>query len=95
MTYKGLYIDGEETMVLTFEDMVKFQVWERSMTVVKQEASRMVAAAPDATKLSANDVATIRKWLDGVSEMVEAGTPMLPSILKARVNFAETINYVV
>ena len=94
MTYKGLYIDGEETMILYFEDMVQFQVWEQSMTVVKQEASRMVAAAPDATNLSVNDVASIRKWLDGVSEMVEASTPMLPSILKARVNFAETINYV-
>jgi hypothetical protein len=91
MTYTAFCMDGEETMVLHFEDRPKFDKWAKSMTMVKEQAARIIAVAPDPKNLCLLDREDIRNWLHHVNFMVNAGTPMLPSILKARINFAETI----
>jgi hypothetical protein len=85
-------MDGEDTIGLQFEDIAGLRRWENSMTAIKQEAARIVDAAPDPAKLSVTDIAAISKWVNGVTAMVEAGTPVLPSILKARIDFAECIS---
>ena len=93
MTYKGIYLDGAEPMFLQFEDSVGFQLWEQSMTAIKQEAARIIAFNPEAENLTIEEVYAIRNWIRCVDELVEARTPVLPSILRARISFAEAIRH--
>jgi hypothetical protein len=91
MTFKGIYIDGDQEIILEFEDSSGFQIWQQSMTAIKQEAAIIVAANEDAESLRMEDVNALRNWIRRVDEMVEARTPVLPSILTARNEFAEAI----
>jgi hypothetical protein len=91
MTYTALYLDGKEPMVLHFEDQAEFKRWANHMTMVKEQAARITAVTPDWEDLDLSDHGAISQWLDSVDDMVRMGTPMLPSILKARKNFAEMI----
>jgi hypothetical protein len=62
------------------------------MSAIKQEAARIIAANPDAENLTVADVNAIRNWLRSVDAMVEVGTPVSPSILRARISFALAIS---
>ena len=91
MTFKGLYLDGEEEIILEFEDSSGFRIWQQSMGSIKQEAARIVAANEDGGNLTTEDVHAVRNWIRRVDEMVEAPQPVLPSIMRARNTFAEAI----
>jgi hypothetical protein len=91
MTFKGVCLDGNEKVVVEFEDSRGFQIWQQSMTSIKQEAARIVAANDDAENLREEDVKAVRNWMRRVDEMVEARTPVLPSVLRAINTFAEAI----
>jgi hypothetical protein len=92
MTYKTLYIDGEETMMLEFESIASYNRWAQTMSAIKQEADNIIAANPDKNNLSIADVKAIRNWLKQVDALVEARTPVSPSILKATISFREAIS---
>jgi hypothetical protein len=92
MTFIATYIDGEETMVVEFEDRAGYFNWQTSMSAIKQEVDRIVDANSDAANQSIAQVDALRNWLRCVDAMVEAGTPVAPSILRVRIEFAEAIS---
>jgi hypothetical protein len=91
MTFKGLCIDGDESMIVEFEDNTGFQIWQQSMRAIKQEAARIVAASQYPENLTMDDVQAVQHWIMRVDEMVQTRKPVLPSILRARNAFAEAI----
>jgi hypothetical protein len=93
MTYNALYMDGMEAVIIHFVNQDFFRKWEQSMEAIKDEAARIsaVAAAGDQDHISIAIVASIRNWLRAVDAMVDAGQPVLPSIVSARASFAEAI----
>ena len=91
MTYKGVCIDGDNEVVVEFEDVRRFHIWQQSMAALKQEATCIVAANDDFENLTMENIQAVRNWIRRVDEMVEAGTSVLPSILRARNTFAEDI----
>eukprot|EP00978_Attheya_sp_CCMP212_P037641 scaffold179330_cov33-Attheya_sp.AAC.2 len=91
MTYPVVYIDGDHTMFLQFEDSEWFHAWEECMDAIKAEAARIVASIHDVHNLSVSNVAAIRIWIQTVDAVVEVGQDVLPSILSARNSFAQTI----
>ena len=78
-------------MMVEFDDSSGFHNWQQSMEAIKQEASRIVAANEDTENIRMEDVHAVRNWIRRVDEMVEARTPVLPSILRERNTFAEAI----
>jgi hypothetical protein len=92
MTFKGVCKDGDDELVVEFEDRNKFLIWQQSMTAIKEEAGRIVAENENAENLTKEDVNAVRNWIRRVTEMVEANTPVLPSVLRAKDTFAEAIN---
>lgn len=91
MTYTGLYIDGEQTMVIKFGDEQGFHRWNAIIDEIKEEAARIIAECPDSDNLTMANVQAIRTWLERVDAMVGAGTPVIPSILSARNNFVRVV----
>eukprot|EP00978_Attheya_sp_CCMP212_P016214 scaffold42271_cov33-Attheya_sp.AAC.5 len=63
MTYPVVYIDGDQTMFLQFEDSEWFHMWEECMNTIKAEAARIIASIHDADNLSVPNVAAIRIWI--------------------------------
>jgi hypothetical protein len=94
MTYKVVWCDGAENIgFLEFEDRSGYLIYEQSMRLIKDEAARIVAAAnDDVDNLREEDVNAMRNWIRRVDEMVEVRTPVLPSVLRVRNEFAEAIN---
>jgi hypothetical protein len=91
MTYKGIYVDGDNTVAIQFIDQEAFLKWEVNNHEIKVEATRIISECPDTKFLTAAHVEAIRTWLQHVNAMVEAGTPVLPSILSAANDFIRAI----
>eukprot|EP00978_Attheya_sp_CCMP212_P045074 scaffold332752_cov28-Attheya_sp.AAC.1 len=91
MTYTAMYIDGEQTMVIKFGDQVGYLRWEGTICEIKAEAARIITECPDSDNLTTANVQAIRIWIKRVDAMVEAGRPVVPSILSARNNFIRVI----
>eukprot|EP00978_Attheya_sp_CCMP212_P011421 scaffold28196_cov55-Attheya_sp.AAC.2 len=91
MTYMVVYMDGDQTMALRFTDEAGFLRWEAINHEIKDEASRIIAECPCPEHLTPVNVQAIRIWLQHIDAMVEAGTPVLPSILSAMDNFVRVI----
>ena len=85
MPYNVIHLDGKEQMLLQFENGEGYLRWQRLIGAIKQEAARIIAAYPDTDDMSIEGVDTIRCWLRSVDAMVEAHTPVPPSIMRARV----------
>jgi hypothetical protein len=92
MTYPVVYIDGDQTMFLQFEDREWFLMWDECMNAIKAEAARIIASIHEAENLSAPIVAAIRIWIQTVDAVVEVGQEVLSSILTTRNSFAEAIS---
>jgi hypothetical protein len=91
MTYTAMYIDGEQTMVIKFGDQAGYLRWEGTIREIKAEAARIITECPDSDNLTTANVQAIRIWINRVDAMVEAGRPVVPSILSARINFVRVI----
>eukprot|EP00978_Attheya_sp_CCMP212_P006986 scaffold16320_cov47-Attheya_sp.AAC.1 len=91
MTYTAMYIDGEQTMVIKFGDQASYLRWEGTIREIKTEAARIITECPDSDNLTTANVQAIRIWIKHVDAMVEAGRPVVPSILSARNNFVRVI----
>jgi hypothetical protein len=92
MPFKGVCLDGYEQMAVEFEDKSSFVDWQLSMMAIKAEAHCIVLACDHRqANLTMEDVRAIRNWIRRVNEMVQASTPVLPTILTARDTFADTI----
>eukprot|EP00978_Attheya_sp_CCMP212_P002639 scaffold5374_cov37-Attheya_sp.AAC.1 len=91
MTYTAMYIDGEQTMVIKFGDQAGYLKWEGTIREIKAEAARIITECPDSDNLTTANVQAIRIWIKRVDAMVEAGRPVIPSILSSRNNFVRVI----
>jgi hypothetical protein len=47
MAYKGMYLDGDQPMVVQFPDQVAFVSWAATIKEIKDEAARIIAECPD------------------------------------------------
>jgi hypothetical protein len=91
MAYKGMYLDGDQPMVVQFPDQAGFVSWAATIKEIKDEAARIIAECPDTDHLTGDNIQAIRIWLQRIDAMVKAGTPVIPSILSARNNFVTAI----
>eukprot|EP00978_Attheya_sp_CCMP212_P001196 scaffold2505_cov63-Attheya_sp.AAC.1 len=91
MVYTGVYMDGELRLIIKFADQPDFLRWKVSMDEIREECNHIIAECSDPNNLPANNVQAIRVWLDRVDSLVDAGRPVLPSVLYARNRFVEAI----
>eukprot|EP00978_Attheya_sp_CCMP212_P023007 scaffold69613_cov58-Attheya_sp.AAC.2 len=91
MTYMAVCIDGNKTMTVTFGDQDEFLRWRAIIDEIKDAAAGIIAKCPDPEYQTETNVHAMHSWLTHVDAMMEAGTPVLPSILSARDDFMEVI----
>eukprot|EP00978_Attheya_sp_CCMP212_P034007 scaffold140367_cov54-Attheya_sp.AAC.4 len=90
-TYNAIYMDGEEVMYVQFQNCEEYDAWHQCIDALKVEASRIIAAYPDPDEILVAGAAAIRNLILHVDAMVEARMPVIPSVLRARNNFADLI----
>ena len=86
-----IHLDGEEQMLLQFENKEVYLEWQRLIGAIKQEAARIISAYLESNDIGIEGEDAIRCWLRSVDAMVEAHTPVPPSIMRARVDLAGAV----